>query len=122
MKPPISRRQRACLWGALSAYVALVFAADLLTPLVYDVWVLYLPVILVPVWFANLRQITSTAGLCSMMMFVALILSGSGIRSASVSCLISWNGADRLMADGICRHYDQQMLSPIGTSANEHPK
>src|SRR5262249_43585057 len=38
-------------------FAGIVFLIDLLTPLGVEVWVLYLPVILAPVWFTNTRQV-----------------------------------------------------------------
>ena len=45
-----------------------VAVADYLTPLVLDVWVLYLPAVLMPVWINSARQVIVIAIACSLLM------------------------------------------------------
>src|SRR5262249_44826860 len=56
-------------------FAGIVFLIDLLTPLGVEVWVLYLPVILAPVWFTNTRQVAVTAGACTVLVVVGSFLS-----------------------------------------------
>jgi PAS domain S-box-containing protein len=62
--------------------IAAVFLVDLLTPLGGTAWVLYLPVILVPVWLGNLenadtlrRQIVTASALCSVLVIVGVFIT-----------------------------------------------
>ncbi len=55
-------------------YISAVALVDWLTPLVFDVWVLFLPVVIVPVWFNSSRQIAITAGVCSVLMLIDALL------------------------------------------------
>ena len=62
------QKTRSFLLSVTMVYIAAVATADFFTPLVLDVWVLYLPVILVPVWFNAPRQVILTASICSLLM------------------------------------------------------
>jgi PAS domain S-box-containing protein len=62
--------------------IAAVFLVDLLTPLGGTAWVLYLPVILAPVWLINFknlsflpRQVLIASALCSVLVIVGLFLT-----------------------------------------------
>jgi PAS domain S-box-containing protein len=67
---------------AVLLLTAAVFLIDLLTPLGGTAWVLYLPVILAPVWLNNFknpgqlpRQVLIASALCSMLVVVGLFLT-----------------------------------------------
>jgi len=66
-KMPVKHKPRNLILAAAAAYIGAVAVTDFATPLVLDVWVLYLPVILVPVWFNSARLVTLTAGVCSIL-------------------------------------------------------
>ena len=70
----MSHRQRVLLFSAIFACVSAVALVDWLTPLVLDVWVLYLPIVLVPVWLNESRPIVITAATCSVLMGVDAFL------------------------------------------------
>jgi len=56
-------------------YAAGVFVLDLLTPGQFEVWLLYLPVILLGVWFNDRGLVLVTGVACSTLMVVGLLLS-----------------------------------------------
>jgi PAS domain S-box-containing protein len=70
MSAAMTYRRRALLLSAICVYVSVIALVDWLTPLVFDVWVLFLPVVIVPVWFNSSRQIASTAAVCSVLMLI----------------------------------------------------
>ncbi len=70
-----SYRTRRFALAVAVIYIAAVAVVDFLTPLVLDVWVLYLPVILVPVWFNARRQVVFTACACSFLMICDALIS-----------------------------------------------
>ena len=82
--------RRAVLLTAVVLFAAAVFITDLLTPLGVAEWVLYLPVILAPVWFNNSRQVVVASALCSALVVVGFFLSPPGI-------LHSWDLINRGM-------------------------
>lgn len=64
--------RRARLLTAVGIFSAAVFVVDVLTPAGVEVWVLYLPVILAPVWYNNARHVVLASATCS-----ALVVIGS---------------------------------------------
>jgi PAS domain S-box-containing protein len=64
---------------ALASYSVLVFVLDIVTPLGIDVWVLNLPVILVPVLLRNARMVVYLSLACSAMLALGWI--GSPLAS-----------------------------------------
>jgi PAS domain S-box-containing protein len=66
----MANRRHLALFAATAAYVIAVALVDWLTPIVLDVWVLYLPVILVPIWMTASRPIIITALFCTALMCI----------------------------------------------------
>src|SRR5215470_616486 len=77
----MSTGQRVLLMTALTTYSLLVFVLDIVTPLEIDVWVLNLPVIVVPVYFRNTRMVVYLCLACTAM--VAFGWVGSPIGGSS---------------------------------------
>src|SRR5204863_17784 len=71
-------------WRALALvavlFAGVVFLIDLVTPLGVEVWVLYLPVILAPVWFNNTRQVAVAGAACSALVILGSFISPEGSR------------------------------------------
>jgi PAS domain S-box-containing protein len=63
---------------ALAAYSVLVFLLDVITPLGIEVWVLNLPVVIVPIWFRSPRLVTFLGLTSSAMLVAGCLLSPSG--------------------------------------------
>src|SRR5262245_32116646 len=72
-----STNHRHSIWliAATSAYLVTVFVADLLTPAPLDIWVLYLPLILLQIRFCATRQITVTAAASTALMTLETYLT-----------------------------------------------
>jgi hypothetical protein len=66
----MSTTQRILLMTALGLYAALVFILDAITPPGIDIWVLNLPVIVVPVFFRNVRIVLLFSLACSAMVIL----------------------------------------------------
>jgi PAS domain S-box-containing protein len=76
---------------ALAAYAALVFALDVVTPLGIEVWVLNLPVVIVPVLLRNTRTLVFLSLATSAMLAVGSFVSPAGHNPPS------WDILNRLM-------------------------
>jgi PAS domain S-box-containing protein len=76
----IGTAQRVLLMTALTVYVGLVFVLDVITPLGIEIWVLNLPVIVVPVLVRNLRMVVLLSLACSAMLVFGWVWSGPGIN------------------------------------------
>src|SRR6516162_3423699 len=63
----MSRHRTFILMTVTAAYITAIAVADFLTPLVLDVWVLYLPAILAPVFLNRSRQTVITAVVCTLL-------------------------------------------------------
>jgi PAS domain S-box-containing protein len=59
-------------------FTALVFVADALTPTGIEVWVFYLPVILIPVLFNKPRQVVVVSAVCSVLVIIGNFVSPHG--------------------------------------------
>jgi len=70
-----NHRHPTWLFAATSAYLVTVFVADLLTPAPLDIWVLYLPLILLQIRFSASRQITITAVASTVLMTLETYLT-----------------------------------------------
>jgi PAS domain S-box-containing protein len=71
----MSTVQRVLLMTGLALYAGLVFVLDVMTPLGIDVWVLSLPLIVVPVLLRNLRIVVFLSLACSAMVAVGWVVS-----------------------------------------------
>jgi PAS domain S-box-containing protein len=71
----MSTVQRLLLMMALALYFVLVLVLDIVTPQGIDVWVLNLPVILVPVLLRNTRMVVYSSLACSEMLVVGWVVS-----------------------------------------------
>jgi PAS domain S-box-containing protein len=69
----MSTVQRLLLITALGLYAGVVFVLDLLTPAGIEIWVLNLPVIVVPVLFRNLRVVVFLTLACSAMLVLGWV-------------------------------------------------
>jgi PAS domain S-box-containing protein len=58
------------------------FVVDLVTPPGLEVWVWYLPVILAPVWFNNVRAVIVASAACSVLVVVGVFISPAGSNPA----------------------------------------
>jgi PAS domain S-box-containing protein len=67
----MSATQRVLLMSALALYAGLVFVLDVLTPLGIDVWVLAVPVVVVPVLVRHHRMVVFLGLACSAMLVIA---------------------------------------------------
>jgi PAS domain S-box-containing protein len=74
----MNKRLRVVLLTALALYAALVFVLDLLTPVGIDVWVLNVPVVVVPVLLRNRRMVVYLSLACSTMLVVGGVVSPPG--------------------------------------------
>src|SRR5436189_261046 len=70
--------QRVLLITALVLYSVLVFILDVVSPIGIEVWVLNLPVIVVPVLFRNARMVVWLSLAGSAMLVVGSVLSPPG--------------------------------------------
>jgi PAS domain S-box-containing protein len=70
---------------------AVVFIVDWLTPAGIEVWVLYLPVILIPVFFSSPRQVVVVGVACSALVVIAYFGSPQGANPPS------WDVMNRVM-------------------------
>lgn len=66
------------LLAAIALFAATVFVVDLVTPVGIEVWVLYLPVILAPVWINNARLVIAASAFCSVLVVVGVFFSPPG--------------------------------------------
>ncbi len=66
--------QRVSLLAALTLYAGLVFVLDVITPDGIEIWVLNLPVIIVPVIFRNLRMVMFLSVYCSAMLALGWVV------------------------------------------------
>jgi PAS domain S-box-containing protein len=64
-------------------FTALVFIADMLTPTGIEVWVFYLPVILIPVLFNKPRQVVVVSAACSVLVTIGCFESPHGSNPPS---------------------------------------
>jgi signal transduction histidine kinase len=69
--------RRELLMVTIILVTAVVFTVDVLTPHSVHVWVLYLPVILAPVWFNNARQVVILAVVSSVLLVVGDLLTAT---------------------------------------------
>jgi PAS domain S-box-containing protein len=74
----MSTFRRALPITAMTSYSALVFVLDVLTPLGIEVWVLNLPVIIVPVLFRSARLVVFFSLASSIMVVLGALLSPPG--------------------------------------------
>jgi PAS domain S-box-containing protein len=74
----MSNSRRVLLMTALASYCVLVFVLDVITPLGIEVWVLNLPVILVPVLLRNLRLVVFLTLACSAAVILGSVFSPPG--------------------------------------------
>jgi PAS domain-containing protein len=74
----MSTMQRVLLMTALALYSALVFVLDVITPMGIEIWVLNLPVIVVPVLLRNLRLVVFLTLACSAMLILGWVWSSPG--------------------------------------------
>jgi PAS domain S-box-containing protein len=79
----MSNMLRALQMTALALYSGLVFILDVISPLGIEVWVLNLPVILVPVLFRNTRVVVVAGLACSTMLVAGSFLSPPGANPPS---------------------------------------
>jgi signal transduction histidine kinase len=70
-----NQRHPAWLLAATVAYLVAVFTADLVTPSKLDIWVLYLPLILLQIRFSASRQIILTAAAATVLMTLETYLT-----------------------------------------------
>jgi signal transduction histidine kinase len=72
-----STDRRNSVWLAVStvAYIATVFAVDILTPPLIDVWVLYLPLILLLTWLSAPGNIVVAAIACTVLMTIDIFFT-----------------------------------------------
>jgi signal transduction histidine kinase len=84
------RLRRLQLAGAILCTVV-VFIVDSLTPTGIEVWVLYLPAILIPVFFNNPRQVVVVGATCSALVVIAFFASPQGGNPPS------WDVLNRVM-------------------------
>ena len=83
--------RRKVQWIGIVLTMAVVFVFDVLTPTGIEVWVFYLPVILVPVFFNNSRQVVVLGVTCSVLVVIGHIMSPQGSNPPS------WDVLNRLM-------------------------
>lgn len=78
----MKKRVTTRFWMILAAYLfsGLVLLGDRFTPHGVAEWVLYVPIILAPVWFNNSRQVVLTCSACSVLVIVGYFLSPPGIE------------------------------------------
>jgi signal transduction histidine kinase len=69
---------RTPLFIVSGVYSAMVFVLDVITPLGIEVWVMNLPVILVPVWLRSTRLVVAANVLCAVLVVAGSILSPAG--------------------------------------------
>jgi PAS domain S-box-containing protein len=74
----MSNSRRVLLMTALALYAGLVFVLDLITPPGIEIWVLNLPVIVVPVLLRNLRMVVFLTLACSAMLVLGWVGSPPG--------------------------------------------
>jgi hypothetical protein len=74
----MSDRRRVLLMTALALYAGLVFGLDLVTPVGIEIWVLNLPVIVVPILFRNRRMVVFLSLACSAMLVFGWVASPPG--------------------------------------------
>src|SRR6516225_3812108 len=74
----MSIMQRFLLITALALYLGLVFVLDMITPLGIDVWVLNVPVVLVPVLVRDHRMVVFLSLACTAMLVVGWVGSSTG--------------------------------------------
>jgi PAS domain S-box-containing protein len=74
----MSNSRRVLLMTALASYSVLVFVLDIITPLGIDVWVLNVPVIVVPLFVRNRRMVEFFCLACSTMLVVGGFVSPAG--------------------------------------------
>ncbi|HWG43283.1 MAG TPA: PAS domain-containing protein [Gemmataceae bacterium] len=86
----MSNKRRALI-AALILYSVLVFVLDLISPLGIEVWVLNLPVFLVPMLFRNTRMVVFAGLACSIMTLTGSVLSPPGSNPPS------WDAINRGM-------------------------
>lgn len=86
----MSNKRRALI-AALILYSVLVFILDLISPQGIEVWVLNLPVFLVPMLFRNTRMVVLAGVACSIMTITGSVLSPPG------SIPLSWDAINRGM-------------------------
>src|SRR5262245_9745125 len=55
-----------------------VFVVDVLTPAGVEVWVLYLPVIVIAAWFNDARSVVISAVICSVLVIAGMFFSPPG--------------------------------------------
>jgi two-component system sensor kinase FixL len=87
----MSNTRRVLLLTAIALYALTVFTVDLFTPLGIEVWVLNVPVILVPVLFRSSRMVLAAGLVCSAMVVVGSIDSPPGNNP------LSWDVLNRGM-------------------------
>jgi PAS domain S-box-containing protein len=70
----MSTVQRISLLIALMLYAGLVFVLDVITPDGIEIWVLNLPIVIVPVIFRNLRMVMFLTAYCSVMLALGWVI------------------------------------------------
>jgi signal transduction histidine kinase len=88
MNASLNYRKSAWLLVGTMAYIATVFAVDFLTPPLVDVWVLYLPLILLLTWLNAPRQIVGTATVCTILMTVDIFLTQQELGVAFILIIL----------------------------------
>lgn len=77
-KPTSTPRLHVLVFAAAASYLVVVFAIDILTPIGIEVWVMDLPVILLPVLLRNARLVTAIAVVAAVLVVVGSTLSPAG--------------------------------------------
>jgi signal transduction histidine kinase len=99
-------------------FAALVFVADLLSPLGGAAWVLYLPVVLAPVWLNNPRQVVLASAACSVLVLTGFFLAHTdvglwrGLRNRGMGLMALWLTASAGIV--ICRR-SMQLAEALGS-------
>jgi PAS domain S-box-containing protein len=74
----MSKTRRRLLLTTLALYACAIFVVDIFTPLGIEVWVLNVPVILVPVLLRKTRMVLIAGVACSVMVLLGSVLSPPG--------------------------------------------
>jgi PAS domain S-box-containing protein len=97
----MSAVQHVLVMTALALYAVVVFVLDIVTPVGIDVWVLNLPMILVPVLLRNTRMAVCLTLVCSALVGIGWVWSPAGFNPAWWDLLNRGMGLGAIWLTGI---------------------
>jgi two-component system sensor kinase FixL len=109
----MSKHRRLLVLTAVALYSITVLLADLVTPMGIEVWVLNLPLLMVPILVRNTRMVVVITLLCSAMVVVGWIISPPGNNPPSWDLLNRGMGLGAMLLIAIMARHSIQTATRL---------